>query len=231
MSFYQQLCRDSARDRDTLLAVPLIRNALQGCIAREEYLAFLTQAYHHVRHTVPLLMGCGSRLPQRLGWLRKAIAHYIDEEIGHEEWIVSDIAACGADPDSVHRTGGLFETRLLVAYAYDVIDRGNPVGFLGMVHVLEGTSVSLALLAADQIQKPLNLPDAAFSYLRSHGTLDREHTAHFELLMDQIEDPRDQADIVHAARAFYRLYGDVFRGLPLPQVPAEAMPERAGALA
>jgi hypothetical protein len=43
--------------------------------------------------------------------------------------------------------------------------------------------------------------------------------------MDRIEDPRDQAAIVHAARAFFRLYGDVFRGLPLPQ------PQRAQALA
>lgn len=39
--------------------------------------------------------------------------------------------------------------------------------------------------------------------------------------MDRIESPADQADIVHAARAFYRLYGDVFRSLPLP-VPAVA---------
>jgi hypothetical protein len=44
--------------------------------------------------------------------------------------------------------------------------------------------------------------------------------------MDAIESPRDKADIIHAARAFYRLYGDVFRSLPLPitaaseQVPA-----------
>ena len=40
--------------------------------------------------------------------------------------------------------------------------------------------------------------------------------------MDQIDDPHDQAAIVHAARAFFRLYGDVFRGLPLPQVQAAA---------
>ena len=72
----------------------------------------------------------------------------------------------------------------MVAYAYDTIARVHPLGFFGMVHVLEGTSVSLALLAAEAIQKPLALPDAAFSYLRSHGTLDLEHTAHFERLMD-----------------------------------------------
>jgi heme oxygenase len=105
---------------------------------------------------------------------------------------------------------------VMVAYAYDTIARGNPLGFFGMVHVLEGSSVALALLAADRIQQQLGLPDAAFSYLRSHGTLDREHTQHFELLMDRIESPADQDAIVHAARAFYRLYGDVFRGLPLP---------------
>jgi pyrroloquinoline quinone (PQQ) biosynthesis protein C len=177
MSFYQQLCRDTVRQREALLAVPLLCNTLQGQITPAEYVAFLTQAYHHVRHTVPLLMACGSRMPERLAWLRQAIAHYIDEEIGHEQWILNDVAACGADPDAVQADGGSFETRLMVAYAYHGIDRGNPVGFLGMVHVLEGTSTAVASAAADAIQAALALPDAAFSYLRSHGSLDVEHGA------------------------------------------------------
>ncbi|MEI7466382.1 MAG: iron-containing redox enzyme family protein [Burkholderiales bacterium] len=103
----------------------------------------------------------------------------------------------------------------------------EPLAFLGMVHVLEGTSVSLALLAAQQIQKPRALPDSAFSYLRSHGVLDREHTAHFEALMNRIEDPGDQADILHAARAFFHLYGDVFRSLPPTQPGAHGPQVRA----
>jgi pyrroloquinoline quinone (PQQ) biosynthesis protein C len=213
MRFYHQLCGDSAREREALLAVPLIRNALQGCIAREQYLAFLTQAYHHVRHTVPLLMACGSRLPQRLEWLRKAIAHYIDEEIGHEEWIQNDIAACGEDPDLVHRNGASLETRLMVAYAYDVIDRGNPVGFLGMVHVLEGTSVAVASAAADSIQEALALPDDGFTYLRSHGSLDLEHVNFFETLLDRLHDPHDRAAVTQVARDIYRLYADMFRAI------------------
>jgi hypothetical protein len=104
----------------------------------------------------------------------------------------------------------------MVAYAYDTIARGNPVGFFGMVLVLEGTSVALALHAADRIQQALRLPDGAFSYLRSHGELDREHTAHFAQLMDLLDDPADQQAVIHAARMFYRLYGEVFRSLPLP---------------
>jgi hypothetical protein len=40
--------------------------------------------------------------------------------------------------------------------------------------------------------------------------------------MDRIDDPVDQAAIVHAARVFYRLYGDLFRSLPLPATLPEA---------
>ena len=130
---------------------------------------------------------------------------------------VDDLRACGADAEAVRCGPPGHATEVMVAYAYDTIARGNPLGFFGMVHVLEGSSVALALIAADRIQHNLQLPDGAFSYLRSHGTLDQEHTKDFERLMDHIDTAADQDDIVHAARAFYRLYGDVFRGLPLPE--------------
>ena len=217
MSFHARLIEQTAAARMGLLGTPIIQGCLRGEVSLPSYLAFLREAYHHVRHTVPLLRACKTALPERNAWLRGPLEEYIEEEQGHDEWILDDIRACGGDAEAVrHGTPG-HATEVMVAYAYDTIARRNPLGFFGMVYVLEGTSVSLALLAADQIQKPLRLPDAAFSYLRSHGTLDQEHTAHFALLMDQIEDPGDQADIVHAARAFFRLYGDVFRSLPLPQ--------------
>ncbi|MNS91099.1 hypothetical protein D3C72_1251760 [compost metagenome] len=91
-----------------------------------------------------------------------------------------------------------------------------------MVHVLEGTSVALALNAADQIQQNLALPASAFSYLRSHGTLDQEHTAHFAELMNRLDDAGDQAAVIHAANMFYALYGAIFRALPRAQTQAEA---------
>ena len=73
--------------------------------------------------------------------------------------------------------------------------------------------VALALQAADRIQQALGLPNKAFSYLRSHGTLDQEHTKHLAALLEQMT-PEDQADVLHAAKVFYKLYGDVFRALP-----------------
>ncbi len=228
MNFFARLQQDTTAERMSLVATPIIQGCLRGEVSLPSYTAFLREAYHHVSHTVPLLRACKAALPDRLRWLDDALDEYIEEEAGHDEWILDDIRACGGDAEAVRRGRPGHATEVMVAYAYDGIARRNPLTFFGMVHVLEGTSVSLALMAADAIQKPLALPDAAFSYLRSHGTLDQQHTAHFEVLMEQIADPQDQADIVHAARAFFRLYGDVFRSLPLPTAhPSSTRPAPA----
>lgn len=223
MQFHARMLEQTNDARAGLLSAPVIQACLAGQVSLPSYLAFLLEAYHHVRHTVPLLKACRKSLPTQHAWLQEALDEYIEEEQGHDEWILDDIRAAGGDADAVRHGRPGVATEVMVAYAYDTIHRRNPLGFLGMVHVLEGTSVSLALLAADRIQGRLGLPDSAFTYLRSHGTLDQEHTQHFAKLLDFIDDPRDQADIVHAVRVFFRLYGDVFRGLPLP----EAAPQPA----
>lgn len=214
--FFKKLQQSTEISRQSLFGIPVIIDALHGQISLEQYVAFLTQAYHHVKHTVPLLMACGSRLPERYNGLRKSVAHYIEEEIGHEEWILQDIAACGGDPEAVRAGQPSLATEVMVAYVYHQIDRGNPLAFFGMVHVLEGTSIAIATNAASIIRQTLGLPPAAFSYLTSHGSLDIEHVAFFEKLMNEIVDVDDQAAIIHAANAIYRLYGDIFRSLPRP---------------
>ena len=217
MTFFEHLKQETESDRGHLLSAPLIRRCLaNGEFTLDEYVAFLTEAFHHVSHTVPLLMAVGSRLPASKEGFRTAVAEYIEEELGHQEWILNDIAACGADADAVRRGDPGAATELMIAYAYDMVTRRNPMGFFGMVLVLEGTSVSFATMAADIIQKRLALPNKAFSYLRSHGSLDQEHMRFFETLMNSVEDPKDRADIVHAARRFYRLYGDIFRSIDTP---------------
>ena len=216
MSFYDELHSATEDARDYLLSSPVIADCLQGRVAHDDYLAFLEQAYHHVRHTTPLLMSLGGRLPERLGWLRPAVAEYIEDEIGHDEWILNASAAAGGDAEAVRGSRPELPAELMVAYAYDLIQRGNPAAFFGMVYVLEGTSAAFALAAADRIQEALSLPAGALSYLRSHGTLDQQHTQHLARLLEQMT-PADQADVVRAARTFYKLYADIFRALPAGQ--------------
>jgi heme oxygenase len=208
-----RLVESTEREQADLLRIPFVDAAMRGELTRPQYVAFLTQAYHHVKHTVPLLMAAGSRIPSTHEWLRDAIVEYVDEEHGHERWILDDIAACGGDADMVRRGRPELPCELMVAYAYDQIMRVDPLGFFGMVHVLEGTSVKGATRAADALAASLRLPKSAFSYLSSHGSLDIEHVNFFAGLMDGIVDPREQEVVLHAARVFFRLYGDVFRGL------------------
>ncbi|MEX6502263.1 TenA family transcriptional regulator [Pseudomonas zhanjiangensis] len=215
MSFYDSLLEQTRAERDYLLGAPIIQQAMAGTVALPSYVAFLGEAYHHVKHTVPLLMACGARLPERLEWLREAIAEYIEEEYGHQEWVLNDIRACGADAEAVRAGTPKLATELMVSYVYDRIARHNPVSFFGMVQVLEGTSIALATQVAGIIQDRLQLPAKAFSYLSSHGSLDLEHIELLKGLMNRLEEPADQAAVVHTAKVVYRLYGEMFRSLPL----------------
>jgi len=213
--FYDHLLEQTRTERDELLSIPFIQHGGRGELSLESYRAFLAQAYHHVKHTTPLLMACGSRMPHDKEWLRDAMAEYIKEEIGHQEWILNDIKACGGDSEQVRRESPGLAAELMVAYAYHIIDRGNPIGFLGMVLVLEGTSIRVASAAAGNLQRNLGLPGSAFSYLSSHGSLDLSHMDFYRNLVNRLSDQADQEMVIHCARRFYRLYGDVFRSLPL----------------
>ena len=71
MTFSAELRSATAAEREHLLSAPVIADCLAGRVGRDSYRGFLTEAYHHVKHTVPLLMACGARLPERLEWLRR----------------------------------------------------------------------------------------------------------------------------------------------------------------
>lgn len=214
MRLFESLRDTVVRERDYLFSSPIIVDALRGDITLAQYVAFLKEAYFHVKETVPLLMACGSRLSDDREWLRGAVAHYIDDEYGHENWILNDIRACGADAERIREGQPSRATELMVSYAWDTIHRRDPVGFFGMVYVLEGTSVALATQAANTLQISLDLPKDAFSYLLSHGSIDQEHVQFLESLMNRFDDPKDHQTITHCARRFFYLYANLFRELP-----------------
>ncbi|MCX7544697.1 TenA family transcriptional regulator [Marinicella gelatinilytica] len=212
LSNFALLCSQTEVEKNKLWQLPVIEQALSGRLKLETYVAFLSRAYHHVKHTVPLLMQAGARFSDEDDWLRRAMAEYIEEELGHEDWILNDIKACGGDAEMVRTSAPSFAVEVMVSYAYDSINRCDPLCFLGMVHVLEGTSVALASQVAQSLKTSLNLPNKAFSYLISHGDLDQGHQQFFEGLINRLSD--DQlAVVVNASQRFYRLYRHIFEEL------------------
>jgi pyrroloquinoline quinone (PQQ) biosynthesis protein C len=214
MQFYDQLLVDTDTSRKYLLDAPIIQQALAGDFSLATYIAFLNQAYHHVRHTVPLLESACANLRDDQAWMGEVLSEYIAEETGHEQWILNDIEACGYERTEYESGPAPLTSEIMIAYLYDYINRINPVGLFGMVLVLEGISSDLAPAVARIVQRELQLPDSAVTYLISHGELDQSHIRFFENAMNRITSKDDQQAITHAANVVYRLYGDVYRSLP-----------------
>ena len=215
MTLFDRLLAETETERNRFLGLPIIRRAREEGVSLALYVAFLGQAYHHVRQTCPLLGLALSRCGADDAEYRAGLIGYIDEEKGHEAWILDDIAALGGDAEAVRLSLPGIPCRAMVAYATWAIEHVSPYALLGMVHVLEGMSVELADAVARRISAALGngdgaLPAAGFSYLTSHGALDREHVRYFEELVNAIEDPEAADAIIDTANAIYRLYGDMF---------------------
>ena len=218
MTFFQRLLDETTDERQDFQSIELIQHATQKGVTRDLYAKYLEQAYHHVRFTVPLLELARDRCGATDRAYVNALAEYIDEESGHDEWILDDIKALGADlgvdSEAVRHGQGGFACRMMVAYAHYAIDHISPYALLGMVHVLEGMSVELAEKAAGAIAASFgDAPPNAFSYLTSHGALDTEHVQFFEDLVNDIDNKAIENIIVEAAKDFYVLFGNMFREL------------------
>lgn len=210
-TFYDRLVAETTTARDGFLSIPVIQRAVRGDVPRGLYVDFLVQAYHHVRHTCPLLHFAAARTNESR--YRDDLFVYLKEEQGHDDWILDDIAAMnGANPAPLAPPS--VPCRAMVGYAYYAIEWISPYAFLGMVHVLEGMSALLASRAADALQTAFGNGDGrGFRYLTSHGALDVDHVEFFRDLVNR-RDVRANGDvIVDCANTIYWLYGNIFRDL------------------
>jgi pyrroloquinoline quinone (PQQ) biosynthesis protein C len=212
MSFYHGLISETAKDREAFLAIPIVQHAIRHGASRNLYIDFLTEAYHHVKHTFPLLALAASRTTDER--YQNALVEYMEEERGHEKWILDDVRSVGGNPDAVRTGAPGLPCQIMIGYAYYAIEHISPYAFLGSVHVLEGMSVLLADKLADAMKNSLGQEsDSGFSYLRTHGSLDTDHVAFFRTLVDGFDEEATQRIIVDNARIFYRLYGAIFHDL------------------
>jgi pyrroloquinoline quinone (PQQ) biosynthesis protein C len=212
--FFNCLEASTIRHRLRFLGIRQVRAGLAGEIDRETYVAYLTQAWHHVRHTVPLFREALQRLGHRPEQAA-AMARYIAEEVGHDDWILLDIAAAGGDREAVRHSKPAAATQAMVARAYDSVRNGNPLSLFGMVYVLESVSVALAQRGASAVRERLGLPAEAFTYLTSHGALDHAHMSFFAEQVNGLDDPQDRVAIVSLACEMFDLFGGIFASIPL----------------
>jgi hypothetical protein len=121
----------------------------------------------------------------------------------------------------------------MVAYAWDLVQRGNAVGLFGMIHVLEGVSARGAAGAAESLRRSLGLPAGAVRCLSSHGELDQGHVASFDGPKDRLDEEVDRSAVLHASRvssAATATPSARFRSAPSARVAAAVTTRRSLAL-
>ncbi len=212
MTFYERIVKETESDKNRFFSRAILSTVLEKGISKELYRDYLVQAYHHVRFTCPLFRHAITKMrePNDKAFIH-AFNEYIQEEEGHEEWILNDIQNMGGDKEKIRATEGDLAVKAMISYMYQTIDNVSPYALLGMVYVLEGTSVNVATEAADAIAKRLKIDTKkGFSYLLSHGKLDLSHVDFYINLVNQIKNSVIQNEIIKTAKMIYFLWGIMF---------------------
>lgn len=159
-------------------------------VLRPRYLAYLYEMYALVRTSVPLMeraarrcveLAPGDPVAEPLEWY---LERHVEEERGHDAWLLEDLAVAGGDPtEAIGRLPSAAVADLAGAQYY-WIEHHHPVALLGYIRVLEGNAPAVRL--ADHLAARTGLPDAAFRTVREHAELDGGHLADLDDLLDAL---------------------------------------------
>ena len=212
MTVYDRIISETAAEREAFANLPLIQHIISEGMPRDAYLGFLEQLYHVVWHFCPTMAAAASRCGDERRTLRYALYHNIEDEKGHEDWVLNDIEAMGGDREAVRNGSAAAPIQAMIGFNYYAAERLNPTAILGMVHVLEEIAVGFASRAAQRIAERLGEPGPkGFTFLSSHGEMDQDHVAQFKDLAQSLENRADQDAIINAAKVNYAMFGALFR--------------------
>ena len=155
---------------------------------RGRYLRYLTAMHALITASVPLL----ERAADRCGQLHDAcaplladyFARHAQEERGHDDWLLEDLAAASGSPEAAKAAVPPPLVVELAGAQYYRIEHRHPVALLGYIAVLEGNAPAPGL--ADRLAADTGLPAAAFRTLREHAALDTGHLDDLCQLLDAL---------------------------------------------
>ena len=150
------------------------------------YPAFLVETFHYVKHSCELMAAARARLaPQRVE-LRAYLEQHIEEERGHEEWVLNDLERLGYDRDAVVASQPLAETISMIGSQMYVVNCLRPAGLVGYVYMMESRPPNAGLLRA--LQETYSIPPDAMTFLSRHGETDIGHAQELRHVLNTLID-------------------------------------------
>ena len=179
-----------------------------------EYRAFLHDLYHIVWHFCPVMAAAAARCGDDFRDVRYALYERIEEEKGHEDWVLEDIGAMGGDVAGAWRIPPSDPVQAMIGFNYHGAERVHPFAVLGMLYMLEVVSSVYGGRVSDSIARALgrDVNGGGFRFLTSHATMDVDHMASLIKLIKTIADPAAQRAIINSTRVnfyqFRQMFGD-----------------------
>jgi pyrroloquinoline quinone (PQQ) biosynthesis protein C len=212
MSFFVHLVERTDAHRRDLETVPKVHAMIHHGLTADEYRGFLHDLYHIVWHFCPVMAAAAARCDDGLREVRYELYERIQEEKGHETWVLEDLEAVGGDAARVRNHPPSPPVQCMVAYNYYCAERSHPCAVLGMVYSLEVIASAYAATLSQSIAKVLgrDMDGPGFRFLLSHSAMDQDHVAKLNALVKTIHDPEAQEAIINATRVNFYQFGRTF---------------------
>jgi len=163
------------------------------------YPEFLFGLYGIVVASTPLIRHAGVEAEKLASAdpLARLLAPYLqehaEEETGHEEWLLEDLATLGFGREQVLHRLPYTSVSSLVGSQYYLAAHVHPVAMLGYLAVLENPAAPEFL---EEVAHRNHLPIESFSTLLKHARLDVGHVAEFDHMLDTLQFTQKQRDIM-----------------------------------
>jgi pyrroloquinoline quinone (PQQ) biosynthesis protein C len=212
MSFFITLVELTDASRRELETIPKVHTMVHHGLTLPEYKAFLHDLYHVVWHFCPIMAAAVARCSDRFRGVRYELYERIEEEKGHESWVLEDIEAVGGDVPSAVANPPSAPVQAMIAFNYFAAERVHPCSVLGMLYMLEVVSSVYGGRVSDSIARKLgrDVDAGGFKFLSSHATMDLDHMAKLNRLVKTIDDADAQSSIVNSTRVNFYQFGRMF---------------------
>lgn len=211
-SFFISLIELTDASRRELEAVPKVHSMIHHGLSLAEYRAFLHDLYHIVWHFCPVMAAAAARCGDEFRNVRYELYERIEEEKGHETWVLEDIEAMGGDVRGAGANPPSAPVQAMIGFNYYAADRVHPCSVLGMLYTLEVISSVYGGRVSDTIARALGrgVEAGGFRFLTSHAAMDLDHMAKLNRLVNTISDPAAQDAIVTSTRVNFCQFGLMF---------------------
>jgi pyrroloquinoline quinone (PQQ) biosynthesis protein C len=205
LSFFADLVMQTDEDRRAFENHPVLMDAVANGMTVERYSKLLMELYHVVWHFNPVCAAAASRMGdpahETLQPLRHFLYEHMQEEAGHETWVLNDLDALGVTNADAKDYTPSVHALALAGYNYWSAERKHPCSALGMLYALEVISSVYGGPFATAIRESLLLDgDHGVTFIASHASLDAQHMAELRQVLNQVTDGAAGQAVVESTR-------------------------------